>query len=91
METVKDGSPARLGDQQARPEPSSLEPLPLAPISMLWASTIYSAGFIGYTVRVQLISEASRIFDTAYVRMPVRRLAILTESVSYTHLRAHET
>ena len=35
METVKDGSPARLGDQQARPEPSSLEPLPLAPISML--------------------------------------------------------
>eukprot|EP01047_Picozoa_sp_COSAG01_P113172 COSAG01_NODE_41888_length_446_cov_0.368876_1_plen_133_part_01 len=24
------------GGQQARPEPSSLEPLPLAPISMLW-------------------------------------------------------
>ena len=30
-------------------------------------------------IRVQLISEASRIFDTAYVRRPVRRLAILTE------------
>ena len=36
METVKDGSPVRLGGQQARPEPSSLESLPLAPISMLW-------------------------------------------------------
>ena len=35
METVKDGSPVGLGDQQARPEPSSLESLPLAPISML--------------------------------------------------------
>ena len=36
METVKDGSPVRLGGQQARPEPSSLESLPLAPISTLW-------------------------------------------------------
>ena len=41
METVKDGSPIGLEGQQARPEPSSLESLPLAPISMLWCTRIY--------------------------------------------------
>ena len=65
METVKDGSPVRLGGQQARPEPSSLEPLPLAPISMLfelWRSLInnifapeYDSTY-RYTVHVQLYS-----------------------------------